>query len=121
MLILREARKLDPAQRRRRASTATIGPAVLARCGEVRVLSSAGTIAPRVAHAEHCPRDKNRDSKPRAVVGHALMTSMDKPPAISADRMREDVARNEAARLESIRSDASRSLGQNLEQADTLI
>ena len=54
-------------------------------------------------------------------MGHALMTSMDKPPAISADRMREDVARNEAARLESIRSDASRSLGQNLEQADTLI
>jgi hypothetical protein len=40
---------------------------------------------------------------------------------VSADRRREDAARNEAARVEMLRIDAARSLGENLEQADTLI
>jgi hypothetical protein len=37
------------------------------------------------------------------------------------DARRQDAARNEAARAEMLRIDANRSLGENLEQADTLI
>jgi hypothetical protein len=37
------------------------------------------------------------------------------------DRQQQDAARNEAARVEMLRIDANRSLGENLEQADALI
>lgn len=37
------------------------------------------------------------------------------------DDRQQDAARNEAARVEMLRTDAKRSLGDNLEQADALI
>jgi hypothetical protein len=37
------------------------------------------------------------------------------------DRRQQDAAHNEAARVETLRTDARRSLGENLEQADALI
>jgi hypothetical protein len=49
------------------------------------------------------------------------MSGVETPDAISADRRRQDAAVNEAARAEMLRLDGSRSLGENLEQADALI
>ena len=53
--------------------------------------------------------------------GSAIIRAVHEPDAISANRGRLDAARNEAARVEMLRMDASRSLGENLEQADALI
>jgi hypothetical protein len=46
---------------------------------------------------------------------------MHEPDASADERRRLDAASNEAARVETLRKDASRSLGENLEQADALI
>jgi len=46
---------------------------------------------------------------------------MHEPDVRADDRRRLDAASNEAARVEMLRKDASRSLGENLEQADALI
>jgi hypothetical protein len=43
------------------------------------------------------------------------------PDTTSDDRRRMDAAANESARTEMLQQDASRSLGENLEQADALI
>ena len=46
---------------------------------------------------------------------------MDESDVRLTKRLREDAARNEAARIEMFTMDAHRSLGANLEQADALI
>jgi hypothetical protein len=46
---------------------------------------------------------------------------MHEPDVSAHERRRVDAASNEAARVEMLRKDASRSLGENLEQADALI
>jgi len=51
----------------------------------------------------------------------AIMSAVDESDVSSADHRRRDAAVNEAARIETLRADASRSLGENLEQADALI
>jgi hypothetical protein len=49
---------------------------------------------------------------------HAIMTVVNHR---DDDRRKQDAAHNEAARVEMLRMDACRSLGENLEQADALI
>jgi hypothetical protein len=49
------------------------------------------------------------------------MSVVEQRDVVSADRRREDAARNEAARVPTLKIDAMRSLGENLEQADALI
>jgi hypothetical protein len=52
--------------------------------------------------------------------GSGIIGRVDEPDHPTTDRRR-DAAINEAARAEMLRIDASRSLGENLEQADALI
>jgi hypothetical protein len=49
------------------------------------------------------------------------MRDVDKPDRSAAQRGSQDADANEAARIEMLRIDAARSLGENLEQADALI
>jgi hypothetical protein len=50
-----------------------------------------------------------------------MMRGVHETDGTSADRRRSDADVNEAARVEMMRMDAARSLGENLEQADALI
>lgn len=51
----------------------------------------------------------------------AIIGLMRDPNAAAEERRLLDAASNESARLEMLRQDARRSLGENLEQADALI
>jgi hypothetical protein len=50
-----------------------------------------------------------------------MINGMEQPRSAAEEHGRHDAQVNEAARAETLRTDAGRSLGENLEQADALI